>query len=75
MGWADLAAGGDGQVFVGDIPDYVTPQDIYKMSEDWNRQWGTDIPLQVDFNNKRSRLQSTVGKIHGRPNSATLTFL
>ena len=70
-GVGGLSCWGDGQVFVGDIPAYVTAQDLHKKSEYWNTYCGTDRPITVDFNNKRNRSASTVGQ---RPNSATLTF-
>ena len=70
-GVGGLSCWGDGQVFVGDIPAYVTAQDLHRTSLFWNYYYGTDLPLSVDFNNRRNRSESMVGN---RPNSATLTF-
>ena len=71
-GGGGLSCWGDGQVFVGDIPAYVTSQDLHNVSDYWAQYYQIDRPLTVDFNNKRKKWESTVGT---RPYSATLTFM
>ena len=70
-GVGGLSCWGDGQVFVGDIPSWVTAQSLYKTSEMWNYYYGTDIPLRIDFNFRRGQSASSTPQ---RPLSATLTF-
>ena len=70
VGWVMGDTCGDGQVFVGDIPAWVSAQYLHATSQYWDQWYGTDCPLTVDFN--RSRKSKSI--VANRPNSATLTF-